>query len=194
MFPLDAKIISSLTAACPPRQSIKTSKRNFTRLVISKFVPTCSSRNLVARHNKSFILNRPSRSGQKHRLSNPRAIINLQTPHFATHLNSHTCERLGGIPPATQTKFESPASGYYFSRTETSLTGEGFAHQPGIARLVLVCPICKTPVVLTPSGEGLRCAKCHLIYPIRDGFPIMIKDEAISEPAVKNERPESPKS
>jgi LSD1 subclass zinc finger protein len=59
---------------------------------------------------------------------------------------------------------------------------------------LLVCPVCKTPVVLTANGEGLRCAKCHLVYPIRDGFPIMIKDEAISEPAAKNERPESPKS
>ena len=59
---------------------------------------------------------------------------------------------------------------------------------------LLVCPICKTPVALTANGEGLRCANCHLVYPIRDGFPIMIKDEAISEAAVKNERPESPKS
>ena len=46
---------------------------------------------------------------------------------------------------------------------------------------LLVCPVCKTPVVLTANGEGLRCAKCRLVYPIRDGFPIMIKDEAISE-------------
>lgn len=64
---------------------------------------------------------------------------------------------------------------------------------------LLVCPVCKTPVVLTANGEGLRCAKCRLVYPIRDGFPIMItdeaiKDEAIDGPAVKNERPESPKS
>jgi uncharacterized protein YbaR (Trm112 family) len=64
---------------------------------------------------------------------------------------------------------------------------------------LLVCPVCKTPVVPTANGEGLRCAKCHLVYPIRDGFPIMItdeaiKDEAINDRAVKNERPESPKS
>ena len=59
---------------------------------------------------------------------------------------------------------------------------------------LLVCPVCKTPVVLTANGEGLRCAKCRLVYPIRDGFPIMIKDDAISEPGVKNERPETPKS
>ena len=46
---------------------------------------------------------------------------------------------------------------------------------------MLVCPVCKTPVKLTPDNQGLRCASCHLIYPIRDGFPVMIKDEAHSE-------------
>jgi len=48
---------------------------------------------------------------------------------------------------------------------------------------MLVCPVCKTPVKLTPDSEGLRCASCHLVYPIRDGFPVMIKDEAHSESA-----------
>ena len=46
---------------------------------------------------------------------------------------------------------------------------------------MLVCPVCKTPVKLTPDSQGLRCASCHLVYPIRDGFPVMIKDEAHSE-------------
>jgi uncharacterized protein len=46
---------------------------------------------------------------------------------------------------------------------------------------MLVCPECKAPVKLTADREGLRCAGCHLIYPIRDGFPVMIKDEARSE-------------
>ena len=46
---------------------------------------------------------------------------------------------------------------------------------------LLVCPACKTPVKLTPDGQGLRCSSCHLIYPIRDGFPVMIKEEAHAE-------------
>jgi uncharacterized protein len=46
---------------------------------------------------------------------------------------------------------------------------------------LLVCPACKSPVKLTPDGQGLRCAKCRLVYPIRDGFPVMIKDEARPE-------------
>lgn len=47
---------------------------------------------------------------------------------------------------------------------------------------MLRCPVCLEPVTLTADNQGLRCAKCHLIYPIRDGFPVMIKDEARPEP------------
>lgn len=46
---------------------------------------------------------------------------------------------------------------------------------------LLVCPVCRTPVKLTPDSQGLRCAQCHLVYPIRDGFPVMIKDEALPD-------------
>ena len=48
---------------------------------------------------------------------------------------------------------------------------------------MLRCPGCLEPVKLTTDKQGLRCARCHLIYPIRDGFPIMIKDEARPEAA-----------
>jgi LSD1 subclass zinc finger protein len=50
---------------------------------------------------------------------------------------------------------------------------------------LLVCPACKTPVKLTADNQGLRCAKCRLVYPIRDGFAVMIQDEA------RRENPES---
>jgi uncharacterized protein YbaR (Trm112 family) len=47
---------------------------------------------------------------------------------------------------------------------------------------LLVCPACKKPVELTADGQGLRCmGECKLIYPIHDGFPVMIKEEARSE-------------
>jgi uncharacterized protein YbaR (Trm112 family) len=46
---------------------------------------------------------------------------------------------------------------------------------------LLVCPVCKTPVKLTPDGQGLRCPACRVVYPIRDGFPVMIKEEARPE-------------
>ena len=46
---------------------------------------------------------------------------------------------------------------------------------------LLVCPVCKTPVKLTTDERGLRCATCRIVYPIRDGFPVMIRDEAKPE-------------
>lgn len=43
---------------------------------------------------------------------------------------------------------------------------------------ILACPKCKTKVEL--QGETLRCTNpdCGLIYPIRDGIPIMLIEEA----------------
>ncbi|MFY9584098.1 MAG: Trm112 family protein [Candidatus Acidiferrales bacterium] len=43
---------------------------------------------------------------------------------------------------------------------------------------ILVCPLCKTPVRLTPDGKGLKCATCRRVYPIRDDIPVMLPDEA----------------
>jgi len=43
---------------------------------------------------------------------------------------------------------------------------------------ILACPACKTAVKLT--GERLICQNpnCGLRYPIRDGIPVMLIDEA----------------
>ena len=43
---------------------------------------------------------------------------------------------------------------------------------------LLVCPACKTPVKLTADEKGLRCATCRIVYPIRDGFPVLVVEEA----------------
>jgi uncharacterized protein YbaR (Trm112 family) len=43
---------------------------------------------------------------------------------------------------------------------------------------ILACPACKEEVRLTPDGSGLKCEKCHRIYPIRDDIPVMLIDEA----------------
>ena len=43
---------------------------------------------------------------------------------------------------------------------------------------LLVCPECKLPVKLTPDGQGLKCATCRRVYPIRDDIPVMLVDEA----------------
>ena len=41
---------------------------------------------------------------------------------------------------------------------------------------VLACPLCKEPVKL--EEEKLVCTKCGRRYPIRDGIPVMLVEEA----------------
>lgn len=41
---------------------------------------------------------------------------------------------------------------------------------------ILVCPVDKAKV--HPEGTRLVCEKCGRAYPVRDGIPIMIIDEA----------------
>jgi uncharacterized protein YbaR (Trm112 family) len=43
---------------------------------------------------------------------------------------------------------------------------------------ILACPLCKEPVALTADGNGLKCAKCKRVYPIKDDIPVMLVDEA----------------
>ena len=47
---------------------------------------------------------------------------------------------------------------------------------------ILVCPVCKKRLVLKHEGESLQCGECHRVYPIRDGIPILLVDEAVIEP------------
>ena len=48
---------------------------------------------------------------------------------------------------------------------------------------ILVCPVpeCRVPLKLTADGKGLKCGKCHRVYPIRDGIPVLLKEEATVE-------------
>ena len=43
---------------------------------------------------------------------------------------------------------------------------------------MLVCPACKTELEHRENPESLKCAQCHRVYPVRDGLPIMLIDEA----------------
>jgi uncharacterized protein len=76
----------------------------------------------------------------------------------------------------------------------SDLGGEGFVPGPGgvynwvvmIAKDlldILVCPVCKKPLVLKENGESLKCGECHRVYPIRDNIPILLIDEAVTEPS-----------
>jgi uncharacterized protein YbaR (Trm112 family) len=44
---------------------------------------------------------------------------------------------------------------------------------------ILACPKCKGDIKLTENKDGLICEKCRLLYPIRDGIPVMLIDEAL---------------
>jgi uncharacterized protein YbaR (Trm112 family) len=48
---------------------------------------------------------------------------------------------------------------------------------------ILVCPVCKKPVTLKADGESLKCGECRRVYPIRDNIPIMLVDEASTDPS-----------
>lgn len=43
---------------------------------------------------------------------------------------------------------------------------------------ILVCPLCKGPLVFNKSTQELTCKVDRLAYPIRDDIPVMLEDEA----------------
>jgi uncharacterized protein YbaR (Trm112 family) len=43
---------------------------------------------------------------------------------------------------------------------------------------ILVCPKCKGELEYREPEACLVCHRCRLRYPIRDGIPIMLTDEA----------------
>ncbi|AZP13443.1 MULTISPECIES: Trm112 family protein [Undibacterium] len=45
---------------------------------------------------------------------------------------------------------------------------------------VLVCPLCKGPLVYDKAAQELVCNADALAFPIRDGIPIMWSDQARS--------------
>jgi uncharacterized protein YbaR (Trm112 family) len=43
---------------------------------------------------------------------------------------------------------------------------------------ILVCPLCKGPLVLRKNAGELICKPCRLAYLIKDDIPVMLEDEA----------------
>jgi uncharacterized protein YbaR (Trm112 family) len=43
---------------------------------------------------------------------------------------------------------------------------------------ILVCPLCKGALVFNRERQELVCKADRLAYPIRDGIPVMLEDEA----------------
>ena len=43
---------------------------------------------------------------------------------------------------------------------------------------ILACPACKGPLTWHPDVQQLVCRAERLAYPVRDGIPVMLEDEA----------------
>ena len=43
---------------------------------------------------------------------------------------------------------------------------------------ILVCPLCKGPLIYKRAEKELICKADRLAYPIRDEIPVMLEDEA----------------
>lgn len=47
---------------------------------------------------------------------------------------------------------------------------------------VLVCPVDKADLIEDVEAERLECTKCGRRYPVREGIPIMLVDQAEGGP------------
>ena len=45
---------------------------------------------------------------------------------------------------------------------------------------ILACPICKGKLIYNKTGQQLICKYDQLAYPIRNGIPIMLADQAVT--------------
>ena len=43
---------------------------------------------------------------------------------------------------------------------------------------ILVCPICKGPLIYTNRARNSICKADRLAYPVKDGIPVMLEDDA----------------
>lgn len=43
---------------------------------------------------------------------------------------------------------------------------------------ILVCPKSKAPMTYDEQSQELRCRESGLAYPVRDGIPVLLVDEA----------------
>jgi uncharacterized protein YbaR (Trm112 family) len=43
---------------------------------------------------------------------------------------------------------------------------------------ILVCPVCKGPLMYRKADRELICKPCRLAYPVRDDIPVMLEEDA----------------
>ncbi|MBI5518572.1 MAG: Trm112 family protein [Desulfovibrio sp.] len=55
---------------------------------------------------------------------------------------------------------------------------------------LLACPKCHGELALLPGRDGLFCAACAVVYPVREDIPVMLEEEAAPLDKWKGSRPE----
>ena len=50
---------------------------------------------------------------------------------------------------------------------------------------ILICPACRGDIHPVNDGTGLECRECGRVYPVRDGIPRMLVEEASPPTAPK---------
>lgn len=43
---------------------------------------------------------------------------------------------------------------------------------------ILVCPLCKGPLIHRAKARELVCSPCRLAFPVREDIPVMLEAEA----------------
>jgi uncharacterized protein YbaR (Trm112 family) len=46
---------------------------------------------------------------------------------------------------------------------------------------ILACPECHKELGYNQQAQTLKCVACRRVYPIRDGIPVLLKDQAVQE-------------
>lgn len=49
---------------------------------------------------------------------------------------------------------------------------------PARVRELLACPKCRGALEEAGDGAALRCSSCALSYPVRDGIPVLLIEQA----------------
>ena len=66
-------------------------------------------------------------------------------------------------------------------------TGQGSSESGAVGPLgldpwlleILACPACRASVRVDEAASTIVCTGCGLVYPVRDGIPVMLVDEAL---------------
>lgn len=44
---------------------------------------------------------------------------------------------------------------------------------------IIACPVCKGDIVVDEDNSSLNCDACRLKFPVKDGIPVMLENEAV---------------